>query len=150
MCPHHIFTAFMVHAHTLGIEEDYVSYRIITAFIVHAHALEAEGAYVSTPYQYSLHCSRTRFRSRGSLCVHTISLQPSLFAHTLQKPREHVCPHHIITACIVRAHALEAEGACVSTPYHYSLHCSRTRFRSRGNLCFNAISLEPSLFTHTL
>ena len=67
-----------------------------------------------------------------------------------------MCPHHIITDFIVRphalevegtcvptpyhysfifhAHALEVEGTCVSTPYHYSLHWSRTGFRSRSSL----------------
>ena len=115
------------------------------------------------PYHYSLHCLHTRFRSRVSLCVHTISLQPSLVPHTLKKLREpecqpyhyslncsrtsfrsrgSLCVHHTITAFIVCTHALEIEGTCVPTSYHYRLHCSPKRFRSRVSLCVHIISLH--------
>ena len=125
-----------------------------------------------TSYHYRLHCSPTRLRSRGNLCVHIISLQTSLFADTLKKVEwacvstpyytsfivrrnalevEGTCvPTSYHYSFIVHEHALEVEGTCVSAPYHYRLHCSPTRFRSRGNLCAHIISLLTSLFAHTL
>ena len=85
------------------------------------------------------------------MCPHHIITVTAFIVQALAlKAEGSVCPHHIITACIVHAYTFEAEGACVSTPYHYSLHGSRTRFRSRGNLCVHTILLQPSLFTHTL
>ena len=150
MCPHHIITDFIVRPHALEVEGTCVSTPYHTSFIVRPHAFEVDGTCLPTPYHYNLHCSPTCFRSRGNLCVHIISLQPSLFAHMLKKYREPVCPHHIITAFIVHAHTLEVEGTSVPTSYHYSLHCSPTRFRSRGNLCVHTVSLQPSFFAHML
>ena len=51
-----------------------------------------------------------------------------------------MCPHHTITAFIVRPHASEEVGTCVPTLYNYRLHCSPTRFRSRVNLCAHTVS----------
>ena len=93
--------SFIGHTHALEVEDAYVSTSNHYSFIGHTHALAVERACVSTPYHYNLHCSRTRFRSRGSLCVHIISIHPSLVAYTLEKKREPLCPHHIITVFIV-------------------------------------------------
>ena len=83
MCPHHTITDFIVPPHALEEEGTCVPTPYHTSFIVRQCPLEVEGTCVPTPYHFMLHCSPTRLRSRGSLCVHTISLQPSFFGHML-------------------------------------------------------------------
>ena len=55
------------------------------------------------------------------MCPHHIITAVIVYAHALEA--EGTCvSYRIITAFVVHAHALEVKGTCVSTPYHYNLH----------------------------